>query len=71
MPDEDVIILEFGPDSPDDQIADQVLHVLDRQVGVGGGLACEQLGAEEARLDDGRVDAERLDLEAQRLHPSL
>ena len=25
VPDEDVIILEFGPDSPDDQIADQVL----------------------------------------------
>ena len=25
VPDEDVIILEFGPDSPDDQIADQVV----------------------------------------------
>jgi len=45
--------------------------VVDRQVGVGGGLACEQLGAEEARFDDRRVDAERLNLEAQGLHPSL
>ena len=26
--------------------------VVDRQVGVGSGFACEQLGAEEARLDD-------------------
>ena len=45
--------------------------VVDRQVGVGGGLLREQLGAEEARLDDRGVDAERLDLEPQRLHPSF
>jgi hypothetical protein len=45
--------------------------VVDRQVGVGGGLVREQIGAKETRLDDHGVDAERLDLEPQRLHPSL
>src|SRR5579864_1833784 len=45
--------------------------VVDRQVGVGGGLLREQIGAEEPWLDDRGMDAERFDLEPQRLHPSL
>ena len=45
--------------------------VVDRQLGVGGGIVGEQLCAEEAGFDDRGVDAERLDLEAQRLHPPL
>ena len=34
-------------------------------------LLREELGAEEARVDDGGVDAERRDLGLQRLHPAL
>ena len=45
--------------------------VVDRGLGVGRGLRCEQLGAEEAGLDEHRVDAERRDLGGQRLDPAL
>jgi hypothetical protein len=45
--------------------------VVDRQLGVGAGVVGEQRGGEKARLDDRGADAERLDLEAQRLHPPL
>ena len=46
--------------------------VVDRQLGPDRrGTFDEQLGAEEAGLDDGGVDAERLDVEPQRLHPAF
>ena len=46
--------------------------VVDRQLGPDRrGSFDEQLGAEEAGFDDRRADAERLDVEAQRLHPAL
>src|SRR5437016_2606129 len=45
--------------------------VLNRPVGKGHRLFCEELGAEEPWVDDGGVDAERLDLGPQRLHPAL
>src|SRR5438132_8890893 len=45
--------------------------VLNGPVGKGHRLLREELGAEEPRVDDGGVDAERLDLGSQRLHPAL
>ena len=45
--------------------------VLDRRRGVVRRLLREELGAEEPRVDDGRVDAERRDLGRERLHPAL
>src|SRR5438445_1877139 len=45
--------------------------VLNGPVGKGHRLLREELGAEEPRVDDGGVDAERLDLGPQRLHPAL
>ena len=45
--------------------------VLDRRLGVLRGLRREQLGAEEAGLDEHRADAERRDLGGQRLHEAL
>src|SRR5437667_5622709 len=48
-----------------------VCVVLNGPVGKGHRLLREELGAEEPRVDDGGVDAERLDLGSQRLHPAL
>ena len=48
-----------------------VCVVLNGPVGKGHRLFREELGAEEPRVDDGGVDAERLDLGSQRLHPAL
>ena len=46
--------------------------VVDRQLGPDRrGSLDEQFGAEEARLDDRGSDAVRLEVEAERLHPSL
>ena len=45
--------------------------VVDRRGGVGGGVRGQQIGAEEARVDDGGGDPERLDLGLQGLHPAL
>jgi hypothetical protein len=41
--------------------------VVDRRLGVVRRLPGEQLGAEEAGIDDRRTDAERLDLSRRRL----
>jgi hypothetical protein len=43
--------------------------VVDRQLGVGCEVGGEQLGAEEARFDDGGVDPERLDQRRPSPHP--
>ena len=45
--------------------------VRDRRGGVAGGVRGQQVGAEEARVDDGGGDPERLDLRLQGLHPAL
>src|SRR3954463_14469411 len=45
--------------------------VLDRRGGVVRRLLGEQLGTEEPGVDDGRVDAERLDLRREGLHPAV
>ena len=45
--------------------------VVDRGLGVLRRLRREQLGAEEAGLDEHRADAERRDLGGQRLDPAL
>ena len=45
--------------------------VVDRWLGVVRRLLREQLGAEEARLDQHRADAERRDLGRERLDPAL
>ena len=44
---------------------------VDRCGGVLRRLGGEQLGAEESRVDDRGVDAERLDLGGERLHPAV
>ena len=45
--------------------------VRDRRGGVAGGVGGQQVGAEEAGVDDGGGDPERLDLRLQGLHPAL
>jgi hypothetical protein len=45
--------------------------VLDGGLRIVGGLLREELGAEEARVHDHRLDAERDDFSLERLHPAV